>query len=238
MMMTKTVGNVAVLFEEPRDGSQDGDVIVEVWDDRTYRWRPEDMAGRAVLDLGANIGAFSLWAVACGAGRVRAVEPDPANVERLRRHLEINGAAERVEVVAAAAAGRTWRKPERTNLTQRPSGAGSWTAPDATPGSIEVPACSLDALLSDMGDSVLVKCDIEGAEFDLIRWAQADTLRRIDRLAMEFHNPGAEGGIGERESPAEGDNPFGDLVTRLAQHHSVTTFGEPARGGLIWADRY
>ncbi|MEZ0397301.1 MAG: FkbM family methyltransferase [Anaerolineales bacterium] len=61
-------------------------------------------AGAVAYDIGANIGYISLLlARAVGeTGRVFAFEALPANLERLRRNLELNGLAERVTVVAAA----------------------------------------------------------------------------------------------------------------------------------------
>lgn len=58
----------------------------------------------SVLDLGANIGLFTLnvfhrWG---GGVTVTAVEPDPANIELLYRNVHVNGHAGRVKVLEAA----------------------------------------------------------------------------------------------------------------------------------------
>src|SRR6185295_9270147 len=57
-----------------------------------------------VLDVGANIGAY---AVQLGrrlrrGGRIVAIEPVPANVQRLRENIEANALADVVEIVNAA----------------------------------------------------------------------------------------------------------------------------------------
>ena len=65
-----------------------------------------DALGRppVVLDLGANIGLFSLWVARRWPGaRVIAVEPLERNVAALRRNLALALAPDRVEIVAAAA---------------------------------------------------------------------------------------------------------------------------------------
>jgi FkbM family methyltransferase len=63
-------------------------------------------AGDMCVDIGANIGYFSLLLAQCVGpnGKVIAVEASPSNVRRLRSNLELNEATDNVEVVAAACA--------------------------------------------------------------------------------------------------------------------------------------
>jgi FkbM family methyltransferase len=58
--------------------------------------------GCTVLDVGANIGFYTLLAAKRGA-RVFSVEADPANAAMLRHHVQINGFNERVTVFEMAA---------------------------------------------------------------------------------------------------------------------------------------
>src|SRR5258708_16373581 len=58
--------------------------------------------GCTVLDVGANIGIYTLLAAKRGA-RVFAVEADPVNAIQLRRHIQINGYSDRVTVLEIAA---------------------------------------------------------------------------------------------------------------------------------------
>jgi FkbM family methyltransferase len=79
-------------------------------------WEPEKselfnhllQPGDRVVDIGANIGYFTvLFAAAVGdAGRVLAIEPDPDNIRLLRENLRINGLSARTSVVRAAAGPR------------------------------------------------------------------------------------------------------------------------------------
>lgn len=54
--------------------------------------------GAVVVDVGAAVGQFSVFAARIGAGVVHAFEPDPSNVSMLRRNLQRNGVADRVVV--------------------------------------------------------------------------------------------------------------------------------------------
>src|SRR5215467_5564969 len=58
--------------------------------------------GCTVLDVGANIGIYSLLA-AKRAARVFAIEADPENARLLRHNIEINGFGEKVTVLELAA---------------------------------------------------------------------------------------------------------------------------------------
>jgi FkbM family methyltransferase len=47
------------------------------------------------LDIGANLGIYTLWAsqfvdTYSGAGPIVAFEPDPTNLSRLRKQIELN----------------------------------------------------------------------------------------------------------------------------------------------------
>jgi FkbM family methyltransferase len=125
------------------------------------RLRPGD----TFVDVGANVGYFTLLAATRvgGRGRVIAFEPRPDNVELLRRSLADSGfahvvvhacaVAERAQEIAFFASGelqsngRLWGEGE-------PGG-------DALP---TVRAVALDEALADEPRVDLIKMDIEGAE--------------------------------------------------------------------------
>ncbi len=70
-------------------------------------WSALSRAVRAtdvVVDVGANVGVHTvLLARRVTEGSVVAYEPDPRNAAALRSHVHMNGVADRVEVVEAAA---------------------------------------------------------------------------------------------------------------------------------------
>src|SRR5258708_17185301 len=61
--------------------------------------------GCTILDVGANIGIYTLLAAKRGS-RVFAIEADPLNVARLRHHLDLNGLNRQVTVIEVAAMDR------------------------------------------------------------------------------------------------------------------------------------
>jgi predicted nicotinamide N-methyase len=65
--------------------------------------RPEVVAGRRVLDVGAGSGLVAIAAARAGAAHVRAVDIDPAAVAAIGRNARANGVtvhAERADVLA------------------------------------------------------------------------------------------------------------------------------------------
>lgn len=230
-MISRTLGEHTVHFHIRPLPAQDEEIVQEVWDDRTYGWGPEHFDQHAVLDLGANIGAFSLWAAAAGAARVIAIEADPANYDRLLRNLAANPElAQRVRPIHGAAGPARQYESVPTD-----SCGGSWVEPDQD-GSI--PGYPLGDLLDIVeGDRIQVKCDIEGGEYELFASAVDGDLLRINQLVMEYHQPGIPGGLGENPTPAPVDA-WGTLVTKLAETHELRTHGMPSRGGRLWAIRY
>jgi len=143
-----------------------------------------------VVDLGANIGAFSLFALASAPNcRVVAVEPFPATFEKLLKTVELNHLGGRVDCEMSAIsdkadtlymdADQAIDSHSRRVSTQR--GAGD-----------EIPVNSLGIadLLAKYGvDEVdYLKSDIEGAEVQLFKGTDADVLRRAKKIGVECHS--------------------------------------------------
>jgi FkbM family methyltransferase len=137
--------------------------------------------GSVVYDLGANAGFFTLLAARLvgPAGRVYAFEPLPANLELLRRHLELNRCAN-VTVVAAAVSDRDGRA--------RFGGAGS-TARLEEEGAVEVATARIDTLIArgELAPADLVKLDVEGAELAALEGMDGLLRDARPRLLIEFH---------------------------------------------------
>ncbi len=126
-------------------------------------------AGDVVLDLGANVGAFSVLAAKrMGAGRVFAVEAQEYEHEMLVRNVALNGVADIVmPLLGFAGSGGLFG-----------GGAHSQNTVD------------LDEVMREHGvrEIALLKVNIEGSEFALFERPQA-WLRLVRRIAMEVHPP-------------------------------------------------
>jgi FkbM family methyltransferase len=155
-------------------------------------WRRHLRPGDLFVDVGANIGLYTLWALEQGA-EVIALEPDPAARARLRQHLEMNNA--HAEVLPFAA-GDTAR---RVAMTSGLDAANRLLL--GTDGDVEM--VTLDEVI---GDRVVagVKVDVEGAERLVVEGAATALAEHRIRLLQLEWNALSVGLLGEtRESVIE-----------------------------------
>ncbi len=170
---------------------------------RYYRDRFQIRPTDTVVDIGANMGLFTMWAAPqAREGRVVAIEPG-----RMVDCLTHNIRANRLHHVTAVpvAVGTDGSQLELIeypgfNLVSHPSGIGPafltrWLIllryfHVQTPAIRRIAPCrSLGALMDDygLGRVNFLKVDCEGAEYEIFRGLASEHWNRIDRVAMEFH---------------------------------------------------
>lgn len=126
--------------------------------------------GDVVLDIGAHVGFFVRTALAQGASKVIAVEPDPNSVECLKRNFPDEVKAGRLVIVEAGA----WSSRSEIALSLgNDPGWNSMTESQGTGREIVVPVLPIDDIVAELGlDKVdFIKMDIEGAEKEALRGA-------------------------------------------------------------------
>jgi FkbM family methyltransferase len=162
---------------------------------RQLAWNAEEYAafkaatprGATVLDVGANLGAYTvLFAQWAGpGGRVFAFEPAPATRAGLARQLALNGVAAFVTVRPEAVAASSGTRPFRADGLQ-----GDNRLDAASAGGLDVPTTSIDEFCAREGVRPdVIKIDVEGAELDALRGARQTIARGGGRLAVfvELH---------------------------------------------------
>jgi len=120
--------------------------------------------GDTVVDIGANIGLYSLClAEKVGReGRVFALEPHPGNCRLLRKNLAVNG-LENVTIIEKAASDVTG--PARLYLANDSDSLHRLHRSSLCRHSMEVETIRLDDCFQDTDDQIsLLKLDVEGAE--------------------------------------------------------------------------
>jgi FkbM family methyltransferase len=125
--------------------------------------------GGVFVDVGANIGYFSLLAasVVGAAGRVFAFEPDPANYSLLQNSAELNALAPRIHAVRAGLA----RHDGDARLYLSEDNLGDHQVYPGVTRRASVPIKLLDGgrYLSTRLDRLdLVKVDVQGAEYEVM----------------------------------------------------------------------
>lgn len=161
---------------------------------------------KTVLDVGANIGVFSMYcadAFAPGIQRIVSVEPFSRNAARIRETAARNGLHGLIEVVNAAAG-------EQAGTAELLL-ADSHYSHSILPAKVKRPNAAqqvsiitLDGLKREkcLENIDLLKVDVEGVELEVLRGG-AELLRTTRALIIECH---------------KGFCTFGNLKTVLAAH--------------------
>jgi FkbM family methyltransferase len=138
--------------------------------------------GSVLLDVGANIGIFSLAAAKRFPDtRIYAFEPSPEAYSRLVRNLELNNMVNVKPVKRAVYSS--------CSVVGFSKGSSTSLGSVIDSGALLVHAVTLDDFCSKKAiDKIdLIKIDVEGAEVEVLRGAQK-TLDITDRLVAECHS--------------------------------------------------
>lgn len=211
------------------DHNLDYKVIKETWVENVYRINPDQFYDSNVfLDLGANIGAVSLWVDSLNKDRLKdnqiktiAVEPEPHNLLLLNTNIANNPTTDNLRVLAGA----VHHELKEVEISDR-GGNSSIYKHDNAMGYTTMPAFSIANILDSYNfkEADVCKIDIEGYEYDLIINTSAEDLNRIKYLTLEFDK--------------DLDNKFGEMINKLAKQFGLQILGSPERGGYIYATRY
>lgn len=174
-----------------------GELIRVLPEHRYLSWNPIEYAafrgavrpGTVALDVGANVGAYSLllgqWVGA--SGRVYAFEPSPAAFRGLVRHIALNARDGVVKPVAAAVADLDGV----SDLLVADTAGESRLAIGVERGrTVSVPTVSVDSFCARENlQPSFIKIDVEGAELAVLRGARETIRRGGDGLALfvELH---------------------------------------------------
>lgn len=170
----------------------DASVAAEIFKEREYRVAEEMMktAVDPILDVGAHSGMFTMYARSINPTvRIIDVEPEPNNVELLRRHI-LENRVQNIEVIEAALSGDSGRR--KLLVSEDSHNHRLLPADDkgVSPNALTVEALSLPDLLKKCIISAigLLKMDIEGSEFEVFSALTADDLSKIKAVLLEYHN--------------------------------------------------
>ncbi len=173
--------------------------------------------GDVVLDVGAHIGLFSLYAYGKGAAQVLAYEPNPVNFDALKANISLNNATNVRAFKIAVLPGVTstiFHIP-RSKYKDRSS---VFEIVKEDHEDISVDCVSLDELVKQNGLTHIdfLKLDAEGAEHKIL--ADSRCLDLVEKIAVEGHD-------------VEG-HPKEEVVDRLKENGFSTKAEIPPTDGL------
>lgn len=193
----------------------------ETWINRVYtppdyEIHPDDV----IIDVGANIGVFSIYAATRATGvKVYSYEPYPGNILWLKKNIQVSRLSN-IQVFDQAVAGshgcRSLRVFPSNWILHRLEKVGP------TEPSLPVQCVTLDEVFisNQIKTCHLLKLDCEGSEYEILQNCSSETLRRVKRIVGEYH-----------ESPSSPNT--GQALCRLLKTRSfrVERFDPAETGG-------
>ncbi len=142
--------------------------------------------GDIVFDCEAHVGVFTAKALALGAAKVVAIEPNPTNLECLRRNFPREIKSGRVVLVPEA----VWSSEGTVSLHMGVSTAQDSLVRSVGGETMDIPATTIDRLVERLGlDKVdYIKMDIEGAEREALKGALETLRHHRPRLMLDSYH--------------------------------------------------
>lgn len=138
-----------------------------------------------VLDIGANIGAFTVPAAKyLGAKEVIAFEPNPANFRMLKKNVELNKLSTKVELHNSAVS--LGNQPTIKLFEGNDYGSSSTFHP--SDNFIEVANREFKSLSERISTNSILKMDIEGGELEIFTSENLSILKKFKFIVLEFHH--------------------------------------------------
>lgn len=182
-----------------------GAMIVGTYDDAFWKYlQDETLAGSTIYDVGGHIGYDTMaFAKLVGAqGQVVVFEPNPSNIERLRKNVAHNReVADRIEIAPVAVADFDGQTAFHSSAyVEDESSAAGYVAGSHRPRKPDyyeranfqkqiVPVVKLDTFWNESNDTdlSLIKVDVEGAEHQVLAGAMQILEACRPLLLIEIH---------------------------------------------------
>jgi len=143
--------------------------------------------GGVVVDIGANIGVFALYAACRNAHTVLAYEPNGQAYERLVQNIRAN----RLEhVIFPFRMAVTGQAGEKVRFPVAPSAYNAIVTDDEqlAGGAYDwVKTIDLRRIVEPVQRVDVLKLDCEGGEYDILSPAAEEPLRKVRSIRMEYH---------------------------------------------------
>ena len=142
--------------------------------------------GSVTVDVGANIGMFSLYALSQGAIFVECFEPCKESFHILKKNVELNGFNKNVKLHNNAVSSKDG------SFVRIPISSSPYNEVTEVDGNEEnkfekIETISLQTSLESYAKIDLIKMDCEGAEFDILPSLTPAFLDKVNEIRMELH---------------------------------------------------
>ncbi len=153
------------------------------------RYTPKEMVvntGDVVVDIGANIGIFSIFAYLNGASKIISYEPDPVSFKDLQNNIKINN----IDTIKPVNLAITNKNIFVKLYTYKNNGGNSVFNNDKEGKAIKV--CSIKLLdvfkQNKISKIDFLKIDCEGSEGLIFKSINKTVLSKINKISLEYHD--------------------------------------------------
>jgi FkbM family methyltransferase len=164
------------------------EIFIEAIYEQHYRPKP----GEIVVDIGANVGVFTVKAanIVGDKGKVISIEPEPQNFDLLVKNIRINNLTNVIPIRRGV-----WSVKDRLSLNLYRTRLchslykETWRKVEDTGKSIPVEVDTLDNILEEIGieKADFIKMDCEGSEIEALK-GMGRTLRTNVKLAIAAYH--------------------------------------------------
>jgi len=170
-----------------REGVFDKEILREIFEFLSYQvngFRIEN--GFNIIDIGAHIGGFSIWAARQGAS-VIAFEPSRENYVLLSKNVASNNVGKNIRLMNFAVCANN--KSRKLGTVSGNMGASSLLKDNTyiADAHEKVKCKSIKDVLTEQEKVDLLKLDCEGSEYEITEAISARAFKKIDRIVMEWH---------------------------------------------------
>lgn len=158
----------------------------EIFIEEEYKYKNIDVEkDDIVMDLGANIGIFSLYALSKKAKLIYAFEPIKEYVELYKKNL-INCP---VLIYESAISNKTGKSEiifnfQNNTILSNIYDEHNWQLDGKK---VEINTISFNEFVNDLEKIDYLKVDIEGSEYDLFENISIENLKKIKKIGCEYH---------------------------------------------------
>jgi FkbM family methyltransferase len=164
-------------------GISNGD-IKGIYLNNIYQQLP--VKGKTVVDVGANIADSSIYFALSGANKVIGFEPYPKNFQLAQKNIRSNSLSDKITVYLAGCAANN-----RDIIVDPNFNSGCRTILKDFKEGIKIPMLTLENILDHNNllydDSLVLKMDCEGWEYETVLSADVHILRKFSHMMIEYH---------------------------------------------------
>ncbi|MBR9699275.1 FkbM family methyltransferase [Candidatus Woesearchaeota archaeon] len=168
-----------------RGSTQDSGTVSETWIDKTYLKWIKGISG-TIIDIGANIGSFTVFAAKQKETKVFSFEPMPDNFRMLDKNVKANN-LHNVQVFPTAVSGK---KTKVKVFRGEKSGMHSMYGSGKEYETVQTTTIKEIMDHHNIKRCGFLKLDCEGAEYEILMSTPKGYLKRIKNIALEYHDVG------------------------------------------------